>query len=117
MGRLKGIFLHLYRKLFGKPKIYRIPRFIDGDSVLRLTNFGWYIGNRKLSDEDRTTLKAEAAEFADSYLWELMRKDIHYAAYLQATAKRRTDEDAIYGGAMYRDLEILESFLNSCKSL
>lgn len=100
-----------------QPEIHQIPRFISQDKVLTLTERGWTIGNRVLSPEDRATLKLEAKEFAGSFLWVMMRNDIHYIAYLQSTAKRRTDLDAIYGGAMYRDLEILEAFLEQCKKL
>lgn len=101
-----------------QPEIYKIPRFIDADSVLRLIpGKGWYVGKKRLSPEDTSVLKAEAADFSKSYLWKLMRNDIHYVAYLQATAKRRTDEDAIYAGAMYKDLEILEQFIEEAKKL
>jgi hypothetical protein len=106
-------------QLFEKeqPEIYKIPRFISEDSLLQLTADGWSIGKRKLKPEDLATLKLEAKEFEGSFIWRLMRNDIHYMAYLQATAKRRTDADAIYAGAMYRDLEILETFLEQCKKL
>lgn len=107
-------------QLFEKeqPEIYKIPRLINGDSVLQFVQgVGWQIGKRKLKPEDCATLKLEAAEFAQSFLWKLMRNDIHYVAYLQATAKRRSDADAIYAGAMYKDLEILEQFMEQCKKL
>ena len=106
-------------QLFEKeqPEIYKIPRFISEDSLLQPSGGGWRIGKRKLKPEDVATLKLEAKEFEGSFIWRLMRNDIHYLAYLQATAKRRTDADAIYAGAMYRDLEILETFLERCKEL
>lgn len=100
-----------------QPDIYRIPRFISDNSVLTLTKDGWRIGNRILNAEDRATLRLEAAEFGGSFLWKMMRNDIHYVAYLQGTAKRRTETDAIYAGAMYKDLEILETFIEQCKKL
>lgn len=99
------------------PEIYRIPKLITSDSALRLEADGWHIGTRRLTPEDRTTLRIEATEFAGSFLWKLMRNDIHYLAYLQATAKHRTDMDAVYAGAMYKDLEILETFMEQCKKL
>ena len=98
-----------------KEAIPKIPAFIGPESLLTFTSRGWYIGKRRLSPEQASILKAEAKEFADSFLWKLMRNDIHYQAYLQATAKRRTDMDAIYAGAMYKDLELLEQFIERCK--
>jgi hypothetical protein len=114
---LKGRLAKVLRGLLDesdKPEIPRIPRFIDADSILQRTNNIWHIGKRKLSQEEVSALKGEAEEFQDSYLWRVMRKDVHYLAYLQATAKRRTDDDAIYAAAMYRDLEILEQFIENC---
>lgn len=100
-----------------QPYIHKIPRFIDASQLLTLTSRGWYIGDRRLSPEEASQLAAEAREFSKSYLWQLMRRDVHYMAYLQATAKCRTESDLIYAGAMYRDLEILEEFMKRCKTL
>lgn len=103
--------------LENESKIYRIPRFIDESEVLSLTNQGWYIGRRRLKQEEVAALKAEARDFQKSILWQMMRRDIHYVAYLQATAKRHTEMDAIFAGAMYKDLEILEKFIKQCIAL
>lgn len=102
-----------------KPTVYRIPRFIGTDSVLQFLpeKNGWYIGKRRLTPEDRAALRLEAKGFAGSFLWKMMRNDIHYLAYLQATAKRHTEADALYAGAMYRDLEVLEEFMKQCEKL
>jgi hypothetical protein len=96
---------------------HRIPRFIDSTEVLSVSSRGWYIGPRKLRAEEVSALKAEAKDFERSFLWQTMRRDIHYLAYLQATAKAATQDDLIYAGAMYKDLEILESFIKQCKAL
>lgn len=100
-----------------EPETYQIPKFISEQSVLQSVRGVWTIGKRKLGPEERSTLRAEAESFANSFLWKLMRNDIHYLAYLQSTAKRATDLDAVYGGAMYRDLEVLETFMEQCKGL
>ena len=116
---LKGRLLYLVNKFLGekKPEPYRIPRFISEDSILLFSNNGWYIGSKKLSDAEIQTLREEAKDFDGSLLWRMMRRDVHYLAYLQSTAKRATEYDALYGGAMYKDLEILEQFIKRCKSL
>lgn len=98
-------------------EVYQIPRFISGEQVLQATSRGWYIGKRKLATEEISALKAEARDFEKSFLWQLMRNDIHYVAYLQSTAKAATTADLVYGGAMYKDLEILEQFIKQCKAL
>ncbi len=120
MGRIGRAFLHLYTTLkerLSGTEIPKIPRFISKDSLLVVTNRGLFIGKRKLTQDQVSLLKSEAKEFSDSFLWKIMRNDIHYLAYLQATAKRKTDMDAIYAGAMYKDLEILEEFMERCKTL
>lgn len=99
------------------PRIYQIPRFIDESEVLQLTSRGWYIGKHKLSGPEVSALKAEALDFQKSYLWQLMRRDVHYVAYLQSTTKRASELDAVYGGAMYRCLSILEEFIKQCQTL
>lgn len=98
-------------------EIYQIPKFMSAEQVLRLTNKGWYIGKRRIPPEEVAALKQEATNFKNSFLWRLMRRDIHYQAYLQATAKRKTDADAFYAGAMYKDLEVIEEFIERCESL
>lgn len=105
------------RSLKKKLDIQLIPRFIDETEVLTLTNKGWYIGGRKMTKEESDALRSEALEFRKSYLWQVMRRDIHYQAYLQSTNKRATEIDAVYGGAMYKCLEILEKFLENCETL
>jgi len=109
--RLKAFFVK------ENPEIYQIPAFISPENLLTLTNKGWYIGKRRLQPDQAALLKDEAREFSNSFLWKLMRNDVHYQAYLQATAKRRTDMDAIYAGAMYKDLEILEQFMERAAKL
>ena len=118
MGRL-----HLEKKV----EIHPIPKFISEDELLhevirkdghqRIVNRGWYVGKRKIPETEVAALREEAKQFSQSFLWELMRRDVHFIAYLRATAKARTDSDLIYAGAMYYDLELLETFIEKCKSL
>lgn len=97
--------------------IERIPRFIDESEILRPTTRGWYIGKRKLGPEEIAGLKADAKHFSDSVIWQLMRRDIHYLAYVKATAGASTEKDLFYANAMYHNLEILEKFIENCKTL
>lgn len=115
LKRLKSRIAKLFEK--EQLEVYQIPRFITSDQVLQFTSNGWYLGKRRLTPEDCSTLKLEAQQFGESFMWKLMRNDIHYVAYLQGTAKRRTEEDALYAGAMYKDLEILEQFIEQCRKL
>lgn len=121
--KLKGRILQSLIALLEneKPEIPRIPRFASDKHVLQVMTNGkdkyFYIGKRRLKEDEVIALRAEAKDFRGSFLWDLMRRDIHFLAYLQATAKRRADEDAIYAAAMYRDLEILETFIENCAEL
>lgn len=94
-----------------------IPRPIFEDEVLTVTNKGWYIGNRKLSQEEVTGLREDAKAFGASYLWKVMRKDIHFMAYLRATNKAQSAEDIVYANSMYYNLELIEKFIKRCTEL
>jgi hypothetical protein len=107
----------LEKYLVTKPEIHRIPRFIDVDQVLVRKGPYWYIGQRKLPREEVAALKEDAKQLKGSYLWRFMRRDVHYIAYLQATAKCRTEDDALYAGAMYKNLEVLEQFIENLTTL
>lgn len=94
-----------------------ISRPIFEDEVLVHTNKGWYIGSRKLKPEEVTSLREDAKQFRDSFLWNVMRKDIHFMAYLRATNKAQSSKDIEFANAMYQNLEILENFLKRCTEL
>lgn len=101
-----------------KKHVDRIPRFIDETEILRfVSGKGWYIGERKLSKDEVVQLQQDAKVFSESHLWRLMRKDIHYFAYVKATNKATTAEDIYYANAMYKNLEMLEQFMNNCATL
>lgn len=95
-------------------KSTRIPRPITEDEILVQTTKGWSIGGRKLRAEEVTALRDDARHFLDSVLWQVMRKDIHYVAYLRATNKATNEKDILYANAMYADLVQIEKFLKQC---
>lgn len=113
MGRLKGRVLHLVTFWLVKDLL----KAVHEDEILTQKGNGWYIGERRLPQEELSFLKEEAKHFRDSYLWRLMSKEIRFMAYLRATSKARTNEDLIYSGAMYYNLELLETFMANCKNL
>lgn len=102
------------KKEDGSLKKRSIPKPMFDDEILLHTSKGWYIGKRKLRAEEVTALKDDARHFSDSVLWNIMRKDIHFMAYLRATNKAQTQEDIFYANAMYANLELLEKFIKRC---
>lgn len=94
-----------------------IPRPIFEDEVLVSTTKGWYIGTRRLTKEEVSALREDARHFQDSFMWSVLRKDIHFLAYLRATNKAQSVKDIEYANAMYQNLEIIEKFLKRCTEL
>lgn len=101
----------------GRKKKAPIPQFISKEDILNITTTGAFIGNRRLTLTERDALKVDARHFGESFLWQMMRREIHYVAYLQATNKAQTQEDINYANAMYKNLEVLEEFIKSCRTL
>lgn len=90
---------------------------VHEDELLIFTNKGWYFNKNRLTDEQVATLREEAREFEGSFLWRLMSNEVKFLAYLRGSNKARHDEDLIFSGAMYYDLELLEQFLKNCRNL
>lgn len=95
--------------------VKRLLKAVHEDELLVQTNRGWFIGRRRLSPEEVQALKAEAKDFRGSYLWNAMKKDVKFMAFLRATNLAKSDMDLIYSGAMYYDLELLEKFIENCE--
>ena len=92
-------------------------RALTEDDILIITNNRYFLGKRKLTDEEIGTLKQEAKDFSKSFLWELMRRDIQFLAYMRGSRKAKDANDIIFSNAMYYDLEIIETFINRIKQL
>src|SRR3990167_8134573 len=86
---------------------------VHEEELLVFTNKGWYINHKRLTEEQVATLREEAREFQDSFLWRLMSHEIKFMAYLRGSNKARMPEDLIFSSAMYYDLELLEKFLKN----
>lgn len=100
-----------------KTKKAPIPKFIDINDILQITNKGVFIGTRRLDKSEIQALKADADHFAKSFLWQMMHRDVHYICYLQATNKARSQDDINYANAMYQNLELLDKFIKNCRTL
>ena len=95
----------------------KIPKPLFEEDILTQRSNGWYINGRKVSREDLLALADEARMWRKSVLWNYMRKQVHYMAYLRATNKARTDKDIDHANAMYASLEVLERFIDRCTAL
>jgi hypothetical protein len=101
----------------GSKKKADIPKFIGIEDILRITTRGVYIGGRKLAREEIQALKADAQYLHQSFLWQMMRREIHYLAYNKASNQARNQDDINYANAMYKNLEVLEQFIKNCRGL
>lgn len=95
----------------------KIPKPLFEEDILVQRRGGWYINGRRVSKEDLLALADEARMWRKSVLWNYMRKQVHYMAYLRATNKASSKDDIMYANAMYYDLEVLEKFIDQCGSL
>lgn len=84
------------------------------DDILQLTNKGWYLRGRKLSEEEVIQLREETRSFKDSLLWNLMANEIRYRANLLMFEKSADEGNSTFGRAMLHNLDLLEKFMDNC---
>ena len=89
---------------------------LTSDDVLSITNRGWFLGKRKLADEEVANLKDEAKAFERSLLWKLMSRDIEYAAFVRGR-KAKTDDENLACHYMFYNLDIIEQYIRNCRKL
>lgn len=87
------------------------------EDILTMSNRGWFLNKRKLSQEEIAELKDEAQALKDSVLWRLMMRDIKYSANVRMFEKGSIDGNNIFGRAMLYNLELLNSFIENCRKL
>ena len=70
------------------------------------------LGKVKLTPELIVSLREEAKAMRDSELWEFMRKELEYVAFVRGR-KSITDEDNLATHYMFYNLDIMENFLEN----
>ena len=109
MGRIKRkIIQFLVRDMFVG---------LTDDDILKVTNRGWFMKGRKLSQEEVTELKEEATSLKESVLWNLMSNEIRYLANDRMFEKSAVEGNSVFGRAMLYNLNLLEQFIDRCKKL
>ena len=109
MGRLKRrLVQYLVKNLLAA---------VSEEDILTITNRGWFLKNRKLTEEEITQLKEEAYSFRDSVLWGLMSKEVKHLANLQMFEKGVKEENTVFGRAMLYNLQLIQLFIDRCSKL
>ena len=84
--------------------------------ILTITNKGWYIRGRKLSEEEKIQLKEESESFSRSFLWELMSNEIRFLANDRMFEKSAVEGNSVFGRAMLYNLQLLDGFMENCRT-
>lgn len=90
---------------------------VTEDDILMIVSNKWLINKRKLTEEEIGSLKEDAKHFSQSVLWELIKKDIYFLAYLRGSRKAKDANDVIFSNAMFYDISIIESFIQRLTKL
>ena len=84
---------------------------VSEEDILQITEDGYLHKRRKLTPQEVATLKEEAKMMQDSFLWKLMTKEVEYMAFLRMTAHAKTNDDIVFGKAVYYSTDLLKKFL------
>jgi hypothetical protein len=88
----------------------------EGD-ILTITNKGWFVHKRKLSEEEVIQLKEEAESLHHSVIWNMMANEIRFLANDRMFEKSAEEGNSVFGRAMLYNLQLLEKFINNCRKL
>ncbi|MEK6829284.1 MAG: hypothetical protein AABY15_04090 [Nanoarchaeota archaeon] len=88
---------------------------VSEDDILRITREGYVYRKRKLSGEEIATLKEEAEMLKHSFLWKIMTTEIEYTAFITMSSKAKTNDDIVFGKAVFYAVYLLKTFLNNLK--
>lgn len=89
---------------------------LSPEEILTLTSRGWFMNKRKLSPEEVMEIKDEAEGFSKSLLWDLMRKELEYQAFVRGR-KGITDRDNDACHYLFYSLDLMEKYLENCRKL
>lgn len=90
---------------------------VTENEILTITNRGWLLGKRKLTEEEVAQLKDDAESFRHSVLWNLVASEIRYLANINMFEKGDTPNATTFGRAMLYNLQLIEKFMDRCKKL
>ena len=108
MGRIRKLLVQYLTK--------KLLKALTPEDVLTFSNRGWFLNNRKLAPDEIGELKEQARNFRESFLWNVIRRDIEYAAFVTGR-KAKTDEENLASHYMFYNLDVIERFLENCTKL
>jgi len=93
-------------------------RCITQEDILRTNHKGnfTFLG-QELSDEQKSRLIAEATKFKESFLWRILKKDIHYQAGLKSLEKAKSMYDLVAGKETIFLLDTIQTKLDSLEKM
>lgn len=91
--------------------VSHLLKAVTEDDILQRTNDGFLYHKRKLSPEEVARLKEEARSMQESFLWKLMTKEVEFMAFLTMTARAKTNDDIIFGKAVFYSVDLMKKFL------
>ncbi len=107
--------MYLKRKLLAHLTKHLL-KAVDERDLLLITSTGWVSRGRKLTPEEKAEIKAQAQDFSQSILWEFISKELEYAAFVRGR-KSTTDIDNYMTLAMFYNLDLIQKFLDRCRTL
>lgn len=91
--------------------VKHLLKAVSEEDILQIVNDGYLYKKRKLTPEEVVTLREEARIMQDSFLWKLMTKEVEYLAFISMTSKAKTNDDIIWGKAIFYAIDIMRKFL------
>lgn len=90
-------------------------RAVTEEDILQITSEGYLYHKKKILPDELSALKDEAAALKESFIWRLMTKEVEYMAFMTMTAKARTNDDIIFGKAVFYSVSLFNKFLENLK--
>lgn len=104
-----------FKKRFIEYLTRHLIKAVTEDDILIMTNGKWLLQKKKLTDEEIGSLKEDAKHFSHSVLWELIKKDLYFLAYLRGSRKAKDANDVMFSNAMFYNISIIDQFINKLK--
>lgn len=104
------------KKILLRALTKNLLKAVNEDDLLLITNQGWVSKGRKLTPEERAEIKAQANDFSQSILWEFISKEMEYSAFVRGR-KATTDRDTDATFYLYWNLDLIQKFLDRCRTL
>ena len=89
----------------------RLLKCVTEDDILQIVEGSYVYRRHNLSSDEITQLKEEAKLLSESFLWRLMVKELEYHAFMIMSTKAKTNNDIIFGKALFYSGFLYRRFL------